>query len=72
MGAVLGFALTAAIAHGSARHVSSRDAHRACGFGQLHNLVHVWVGGHMGYVASPNDPVSFLHHLSAAINRGLL
>ena len=26
----------------------------------------------MGYVASPNDPVFFLHHLSAAINRGLL
>lgn len=30
---------------------------------QLHNLVHVWVGGHMGYVpTAPNDPVFFLHH----------
>ncbi|MGE7186771.1 tyrosinase family protein [Peribacillus sp. NPDC006672] len=29
----------------------------------LHNLVHGWVGGHMGSVpVSPNDPVFFLHH----------
>jgi tyrosinase len=29
---------------------------------QLHNLVHVWVGGSMGPMSSPNDPVFFLHH----------
>jgi tyrosinase len=29
---------------------------------QLHNLVHVWVGGSMGQASSPNDPVFFLHH----------
>ncbi|MEC2054071.1 tyrosinase family protein [Peribacillus psychrosaccharolyticus] len=30
---------------------------------QLHNRVHGWVGGHMGYVpTAPNDPVFFLHH----------
>jgi tyrosinase len=28
----------------------------------LHNRVHVWVGGHMAQVDSPNDPVFFLHH----------
>ncbi|MET9802539.1 tyrosinase family protein [Streptomyces sp. NPDC006368] len=28
----------------------------------LHNRVHVWVGGHMGTGASPNDPVFWLHH----------
>jgi tyrosinase len=29
----------------------------------LHNLVHVWIGGNMGIVASsPNDPLFFLHH----------
>jgi len=28
----------------------------------LHNVVHVWVGGHMGQADSPNDPVFFLHH----------
>lgn len=29
----------------------------------MHNLVHVWVGGHMSEVdVSPNDPVFFLHH----------
>lgn len=27
-----------------------------------HNRVHVWVGGSMGPVTSPNDPVFFLHH----------
>ncbi|MGF9859862.1 tyrosinase family protein [Priestia endophytica] len=30
---------------------------------QLHNRVHVWVGGHMGSVpVAPNDPVFYLHH----------
>jgi tyrosinase len=29
---------------------------------QLHNLVHVWIGGSMGPMSSPNDPVFFLHH----------
>ena len=29
---------------------------------QLHNLVHVWVGGSMLPMSSPNDPVFFLHH----------
>ncbi len=29
---------------------------------QLHNLVHVWVGGDMGISTSPNDPVFFLNH----------
>jgi hypothetical protein len=28
----------------------------------LHNLAHVWVGGSMGPMSSPNDPVFFLHH----------
>jgi Common central domain of tyrosinase len=28
----------------------------------MHNRVHVWVGGSMGPVTSPNDPVFFLHH----------
>ncbi|MFI5418462.1 MAG: tyrosinase family protein [Candidatus Lutacidiplasmatales archaeon] len=27
-----------------------------------HNEVHVWVGGNMDYMTSPNDPVFFLHH----------
>lgn len=30
--------------------------------GKLHGSVHVWVGGHMLYIGSPNDPVFFLHH----------
>ena len=29
---------------------------------ELHNKVHVWVGGSMGPVSSPNDPIFFLHH----------
>ena len=28
----------------------------------MHDLVHVWVGGTMTYMSSPNDPVFFLHH----------
>ncbi|GLF99610.1 tyrosinase family protein [Streptomyces yaizuensis] len=28
----------------------------------LHNLVHVWVGGDMNFDVSPNDPVFWLHH----------
>jgi hypothetical protein len=29
---------------------------------QLHNRIHIWVGGDMGPGTSPNDPVFFLHH----------
>lgn len=29
---------------------------------ELHNRVHVWVGGSMGPMSSPNDPIFFLHH----------
>jgi Mg-chelatase subunit ChlD len=29
---------------------------------QLHNRIHMWVGGDMGPGTSPNDPVFFLHH----------
>lgn len=29
---------------------------------QLHNRVHVWVGGSMLPMESPNDPVFFMHH----------
>jgi len=29
---------------------------------RLHNCVHAWVGGHMSYVGSVNDPLFFLHH----------
>ncbi|MBL8165141.1 MAG: tyrosinase family protein [Anaerolineae bacterium] len=29
---------------------------------RLHNNVHVWVGGSMSPLTSPNDPVFFLHH----------
>ncbi len=29
---------------------------------QLHNRAHVWVGGSMLPMSSPNDPVFFLHH----------
>ncbi|WP_373311916.1 grixazone synthase [Streptomyces aurantiogriseus] len=31
-------------------------------FGKLHGAGHSWVGGHMVYIGSPNDPVFFLHH----------
>ncbi|SFQ16705.1 tyrosinase [Nitrosomonas cryotolerans] len=29
---------------------------------QLHNRIHVWVGGNMLLMTSPDDPVFFLHH----------
>jgi tyrosinase len=29
---------------------------------QMHNRVHVWVGGDMGPATSPNDPVFYLNH----------
>jgi tyrosinase len=29
---------------------------------QMHNRVHVWVGGHMTANTSPNDPVFWLNH----------
>jgi hypothetical protein len=29
---------------------------------QMHNRIHIWVGGDMGPGTSPNDPVFFLHH----------
>jgi hypothetical protein len=32
------------------------------GGGKLHGTGHQWVGGHMLYIGSPNDPVFFLHH----------
>lgn len=32
------------------------------GEAQIHNIVHVWVGGDMVRSSSPNDPVFFLHH----------
>jgi hypothetical protein len=32
------------------------------GTGKLHGAGHLWVGGHMLYIGSPNDPIFFLHH----------
>ncbi|WP_020674092.1 tyrosinase family protein [Amycolatopsis nigrescens] len=29
---------------------------------KLHGAGHQWIGGHMMYIGSPNDPVFFLHH----------
>lgn len=29
---------------------------------QLHNRVHLWVGGNMAPITSPDDPIFFLHH----------
>jgi hypothetical protein len=51
--------------------VAPWDDHSASGFRNIaegwigpgmHNRVHVWVGGSMGPMTSPNDPVFFLHH----------
>ncbi|AFS81917.1 tyrosinase family protein [Candidatus Nitrosopumilus sediminis] len=32
------------------------------GTGNIHNRVHVWIGGSMTLGSSPNDPLFFLHH----------
>ncbi|WP_073763611.1 tyrosinase family oxidase copper chaperone [Streptomyces sp. CB02923] len=31
-------------------------------WGKLHGSAHAFVGGHMDFIGSPNDPVFFLHH----------
>ncbi len=35
---------------------------RTPGPSTLHNGVHVWIGGDMGFATSPNDPVFYLNH----------
>ena len=43
--------------------ISRRGDHRVVDdFSQLHNRVHLWVGGSMVEMTSPNAPVFFLHH----------
>ena len=60
-------ALRAAPYDASPWNASSRSGFRNLTEGwiqapQMHNLVHVWVGGSMEPITSPNDPVFFLHH----------
>jgi tyrosinase len=38
------------------------DSRVSTGGSQLHNRVHLWVGGNMMPMTSPDDPVFFLHH----------
>lgn len=38
------------------------DSRVTTGGSQLHNRVHLWVGGNMMPMTSPDDPVFFLHH----------
>jgi tyrosinase len=40
----------------------SRPANWTGGDSRLHNGVHVWMGGSMLPMTSPNDPVFFMHH----------
>lgn len=42
--------------------VSSQPSFRNFLEMRIHTTVHTWVGGNMGILSSPNDPVFFLHH----------
>jgi hypothetical protein len=39
-----------------------RNTLEGTGATSMHNTVHIWVGGSMFPMSSPNDPVFFLHH----------